>query len=246
MTPNIIERLLKTIEPQLTEMVNRITNYIEEKEKRVVTTQEKTYISLSTVYKLSEALSKYLKNDDIIITANSTLDHGSNAVINTVIKRDNIDHTLTTEVIYAGGYNIQSLHYRYITHTDLKQEGDSLLSTPYKEKLKILKSTEKIEKDIKMYENYIKTDEENIEKLSQMTRQEIFDDHTYKRPTWAEIIERGADKNFNYSEETYNRVQDEYEEYMIKWHTQAIERSKDRIKEFRLKIKKLEKKLSSQ
>jgi hypothetical protein len=68
--------------------------------------------------KLVTAFSNFLKEDDKIEQV-EIYKSIKGLVISSIIIRDNQSYFFTTECIYAGGYNIQCLHVRYITKTNL-------------------------------------------------------------------------------------------------------------------------------
>jgi hypothetical protein len=83
-----------------------------------------------------------------------------------------------------------------------------------------------------------------------LTDEEILDRNDYWRTarntTWEEIVERGADKHFDYDEQTFIDSQKEYENKLLKSFNQSnIIGAKERIKDAEKDIKKLESKLSA-
>lgn len=68
--------------------------------------------------KLFSAVSKYIQSGDILL--NSTyLATPKGFTISCKVSRDNQEYYFDTDCIYAGGYNIQCLHFRYIVKTKL-------------------------------------------------------------------------------------------------------------------------------
>lgn len=68
-----------------------------------------------------------------------------NLVIQAVIKRNGEAYNFSTEVIYAGGYNIQCLHYRYLTSTNLPKSNDSSEAEMIKKAIQKLTKQQKSE-----------------------------------------------------------------------------------------------------
>lgn len=68
--------------------------------------------------KLFSAVSKYIQSGDVLL--NSTyLSTPKGFTISCKVSRDNQEYYFDTDCIYAGGYNIQCLHFRYIVKTKL-------------------------------------------------------------------------------------------------------------------------------
>ena len=90
--------------------------------------------------------------------------------ISSNIIRDGISYPFSTDVIYAGGYNIQTLHIRYVVNTKLKQTNTNVLTKQLNDKIKSLTNIEKlqIEKEDKIQRiEKLKEQKEYILSLSQ-------------------------------------------------------------------------------
>ena len=115
---------------------------------------------------------------------------------------------------------------------------------------------EKLNQEVKRWEERIKKNEEHILWASSLS-----DDEIYKRymdgdnssrtkhgddPTWEEIVKRGADKNYDFSKEKYEESKREYRESSIEfWKTTNIKwKQQDNLAGAR-EIMKLNKKIEA-
>lgn len=204
------------------DMVKSIIEYIEKEYDRKVSKLDEELIKAELIFDLVKALNKHLNSNDIAKDITIKRDKGNKIIIDLTITRDGKDYPFSTNVIYAGGHNIQRLHYRYLISTNLpsKRSIDKDIENVYKEKVKSLTKKEKLLKEIESFEKRIIKMREEIEYYSSFTDSEILDFGKEKDGynfdiTWEEIIKRGADKNYD-SEEDFNKKQDEYKDSMIK------------------------------
>jgi hypothetical protein len=77
-------------------------------------------------------------------------------IVEVVVNREGHLYDLVTDVIVAGGYNIQIAHYRYITKTDLPRARNSTALDPIQKAMRKMSEVEKIEKKISSNEESIK------------------------------------------------------------------------------------------
>jgi hypothetical protein len=109
------------------EYLDKIVNdYIkkEEDNNRIVSSSEIECIQINLISNLLKAVGNYCSSTDIIksfeLTTNGVV------TINAIIIRDGKDYHFSTEMIGAGGYNIQSYHYRYLVKTNLPKSNNVL------------------------------------------------------------------------------------------------------------------------
>lgn len=127
---------------------------------------EKDKYSIVNVYdylitnfgKLFSSVSKYIKSGDVLL--NSTyLSTAKGFTISCKVSRDNQECYFNTDCIYAGGYNIQCLHFRYIVKTKLPSIKDgindnSIIAKIKKDESFRLKLAE-LELPLKKYQNQL-------------------------------------------------------------------------------------------
>jgi len=181
---------------------------IEEKHNELnitYTELDKEYSYIYLISDLVKSIEKYLNVNDEIVSINSYTSPKGNLEIYSTIKRDNVEYFFNTEVIYAGGYNIQKLHYRYITKTNLQKSTNNIVHNELKNELKYIKSLKeqeeikkkisKLEDELKYYSSF--TEEQIVDLLSSK-------DQYYKFKSWTEMVECGAAINYNNDESFYN------------------------------------------
>jgi len=203
---NAIENIILKLDERADLEIERIKLSFEE-EGKVMSNFDVEYFKLMFTYKAIQAIEQYIIPSDNIINV-----HVSNSPkgfkITCSLVRDEQKHFLHTDCIRAGGYNIQIGHYRYLIESSLPRIKSIFESTKIKNKIDKLSKTEKIRKEIASYEKRINDYTLTIEENKKLTQQEILNkSELYKKYyfiTWSEIVSRGADINFNNSEEEFN------------------------------------------
>lgn len=115
----VVTELLTLSKTYVEDMVNRIEeNYnnepLNKKYGRLFTEFDRIITRYTLVRDFVKSVEKYTEVTDTLVKHELRYSKGT-LVITSQIKRDEVVHFLNTEVIYAGGHNIQRLHYRYIT-----------------------------------------------------------------------------------------------------------------------------------
>ncbi|NCB03365.1 MAG: NUDIX hydrolase, partial [Spirochaetia bacterium] len=198
------------IESKLEDKINEIIKATEDAEfARTgfhISDYEKEILRLSLLQDMFNSIGKYIEDTDELIDFKVNQSLKGNFTIQMSIKRDGQPRYLETDVIYAGGYNIQKLHLRYITNTDLVPKSTPLTSK-YKEKSDKLTKLQRLEKDVKYYEGVVERYKKEIAEREAMSDEDKalagggYD--IMKNVTWQELVERGADKNYDYSEKVF-------------------------------------------
>lgn len=245
----VIDKLITISQPIVAEIILKERKRADDELKRF-TKYDEEMISLSLRFDLIKALSKYIEKTDTLISAKLSNSSKGSFVIESIISRDGKEYGFTTDVIYAGGYNIQRLHYRYLVKTKLPKVNASTATNNITEKIKKLNKEERINRDINYYQDLIIKTKKKIAEAEKMSDEEILNQNEYYNRsgnnTWQDMIDRGADKNFGYDENKFNASQKEYRTNIInQFKHSRIVVDKNRVKEFEENIKKLENKLNS-
>ena len=102
---------------------------------------------LQIKYKLFSSLSRYIRDTDTI--SDVSLFNGAKGLqISCYVEREGKKYPFETEAIIAGGYNIQCLHYRYITKTTL---GDSNHTSNLLKIFRLSEDKERLEYELQSY-----------------------------------------------------------------------------------------------
>lgn len=252
--------VLRSLEPTILEMVENIRlhiikQYNDKGMEYNVNEYELKMIRLSLIIDMLKSFEKYTEPTDKLIKIQASAAR-KGIEISAIIERDGQQYDYYTEAIGAGGYNIQSYHYRYLTKTKLPNgKIKGTLADEYAQQLKKLTKAEKINAEIKGNEAHIAKQEADIEKALKLNDEEILaayyagDNVTgkpYKWPTWEQIIKNGAAKNYNNDEAYYNQQKAESEAYNIEsWKKRNIFWKQQNIEALTKNIKKLEIKLQA-
>lgn len=249
---SLIELLIEKLKPMVDEMVDESKKEFEEKFNRPMKPIDEEYSRLNIIYDMVSALEKYTKPDDTLISFNARGSVKNNIEISAIIERDNNKYSFVTSVIYAGGYNIQVLHYRYIVKTKLPKTNNAEITSVYKNKLKRMSKVESLRSQRFEYEELIKDNEEKIANAIKLSDNDILNSQSDDKKriwntTWEEIQKRDAAKNFNNSEEEYFKWVDtmkrqtieSFKKLNIKYPTEYIKMYQNNIKKIDAKLNAL-------
>lgn len=258
---NIVEQIGELVAPFQKKLAEeRITRLIQEGEKLSKWAKELIYLGL--VYDLYSAIGNYLYNTDKLV-GQIKFEEGSGGSIeiSATVERDGQEYKFRTEMIIAGGYNIQRRHYRYIVHTGLKYhqgnaEAESVQKEikDLKEKIKFENKIEEYEKDIEFYKNTIEKYKVEIANNKKFTDEQIWEMLKEQKDyrvesynlTWEEMVRRKAPVvEMTKSKEGYEAYK--YENYYLdgikSWKESNIENLERRIRSYTAEIKKNEKRI---
>jgi len=251
MKTDIIVELLKQLDATIQKMVENIEeNHIKD-EGKPFTAFQKEFCRLTLIYDMVRSFEKYTSPSDILNDFKVYNSPKGNITIDANITRNNNSYHYSTDVIIAGGYNIQAIHYRYITKTKLPKTNGYIISNMYSTELKKMKKIEKYQNEILFFKKVISELKELVETNTKFTDDEILlkTNTDFLSATWEDMVERGADKNYDYSIEKFERYQSietmrnisHWKLMNITWKLRSITDYQNNIKKTTDKIKKLEK-----
>jgi hypothetical protein len=247
---NIVDTILDELEPTIKDMISQIEERYVQKFERPATDYDREMFRWNLIVDLVKAVESYTKPTDKLISINARKSGKGNIQISAQIERDGTVYPFETEAILAGGYNIQQLHYRYITKTKLGRTGNSEITKIYQNKVKQLSKTDKINQEIESYQRQMDRLNNEIEANSKLSDKEIINLVTtapdyFLWPSWEEMIKRDAARNYNNDEVAYNKEKtDAYNNIVPSWKRKNIEWKQDRLKSLQITINKLQKKLT--
>jgi hypothetical protein len=222
---NFSHAVLTALEPTILEMVENIKaqiieHHAKKNETYIVSAFEEKMIYLGLIVDMLKSFEKYTEPTDKLIKIQASAAR-KGVEIYAVVERDGVQYDYFTEAIGAGGYNIQSYHYRYLTKTKLPNgKIKGTLSNEYAEQLKRLTKVEKMNTEIKSYQVRIENNNRTIQASLGFTDEEILakvnaGDNIMGKPfvwpTWEELVKRDAAKNYNNDEAAYNKQKAESE-----------------------------------
>jgi hypothetical protein len=258
---NALEQIIKITESNRDKVIEMIKDKALSKGEKF-TQSDRKFLELSLVADLMKAVGKYIKPTDKIVDIRFRNDNKIQIVA--TIARDGVNHSFITDWIEAGGYNIQSFHYRYIVKTSLDALSVNPFYDKFKEKIKALTKIQRLEKDLADNERRIKRSNENLEeafRLEKLSDSELEKearqwensrgDDSWKQVdiTWETIVERGADKNYDYSREKFENSRKEYKQSLINHFLIMKGKSKsvlNSIKEYQKEKAKIEAKIKAE
>ena len=177
-THKIANQILNLMDSRINEMMEKIvSDMVEEHAKRnqqfKPTARDFMIVKYGLVIDLLKSVEKYTLSTDMVTKLHDYVSP-KGFTISATIERDGQEYKYSTDVIIAGGYNIQCLHYRYITNTNLPRINTSFdMVNEMKAGLKKVKAEKRIEDEIQYKKNAIERDEEAIAKLRRITKEDI-------------------------------------------------------------------------
>lgn len=225
---NVVNQLLHKLDSDINDLFIRKENAYEKHYQKPMSDYDKKIARLEIIFDMVKSIEKYTLPSDTLETVSSSRSKKGNLEIFATIKRDGNIYNIETEVIYAGGYNIQTLHYRYITKTNLPRTDRKDVAEELANEIKNLTKTEKLEREIRHWEARIKKNTEHVENSMKLSDEEKLEIHNQKNQIndvpWEEIVRRGADKNFNYDKNEYEEFMEKSRQDRLKfWNKMNIE-----------------------
>ena len=255
-----IDAILEAAKPYQDKMAQRvIDNMIEKGDKLPVNLDDFIImIKLGSILDLTKALANYINQTDKLVDV-EILNRSGIIEIVARLDRDGVVETLSTELISAGGYNIQSYHYRYIVHTKRPRISNSTATKNIEEEIKRIKTKqsikEKIENEKELIEklnNQILIDTKTIEENKKVSDAQIWDsfdenghNKTFSRDTYEDYLKRSEydtmsrEEYKQFQERNKQRAIDRWKDWNIRGKEVNIVRAKDDIKKALKKIDKL-------
>jgi hypothetical protein len=246
----LISRLLVELKPLIADIIAD-TKQRFKKDDMKFSEYDAHYTELVLKYDMVKALEKYTLPSDKMSQVTVRNSSKGALQLNCIIERDGEQFPLHTDVIYAGGYNIQKLHFRYLTKTKLPRRNSNPEADKVKAELARLSKGEKLRTDINLYSKEIEDKQKLVDASSKLNDKQIFDKiyadgESWRWPEWKEIVKRGAAVNYNNDENYYNtRKAADIEYNMVFWKEKNIKWPMERIKYYNKEIDKLQKKLNA-
>jgi hypothetical protein len=178
---------------------------------------------LGAVVDLFKAVGRYLKTTDTLVSMKAFSGTTGVEIIAT-IGRDGNEYKFNTDGIWAGGYNIQREHVRYIVKTDLPKAGDKEFAKQIIDAQKKMTKIEKLQNEIARLKNLIAKNTAQIERAMAMTDAQIANEIIEKEMDCAWYWTAKYDESNNkMSEAEYNEMIDESKQRVIDfWKKQNI------------------------
>jgi hypothetical protein len=251
----LVDTILDKLKPDIDKMVSTI-EAVYKKQKLTFTEFDRELTRLNVVFDMLKSIEKYTLPTDKLVKITSSVARNGSMKISSTINRDGNDYYLSTDAILAGGYNIQRLHYRYLTNTSLPKTNNNTVTSEYQDKIKKMSKAEKLNMEIKNWEERMKKNAEHIEWASKLSDDEIYQrikdgdnaskDKLADDPSWEEIVKRGAAKNYNNDKDYYYSEMEKYKQSSIEfWKTRNIKWKQQDNAMGEKELAKLNKKLSS-
>lgn len=167
-----VEILLTAAEDKVNEMVAYFIPWYLKTFERPATAYDIEYYKIGIQCDMLKAFGKYVKPEDTIQVNRVGSDKGS-VTYNVTVTRDGVDYPITTEMIVAGGYNIQCHHYRYISHTKLLSLNYNALAAAHQARMRKMTLEQRIKEERDRITDSYNRNRANYEKKINYTDEEI-------------------------------------------------------------------------
>jgi hypothetical protein len=234
----IIDQLITKVDPIVKDMVQKAKEKALEKDEKFTKLDEEYYYWM-LLMDMVRSFETYTLPTDTLRSFEVNGSVKGSLIINATIERDGVSYPLTTEVIYAGGSNIQRLHYRYLTKTKLPKQPSTPEADAIKMKLKGMTKVQKYQEEIKQYEDRIKKSEEKMAFYNAFKNED-------EMIQW--IVDNSPSPGTGFSNsysspEEFKKMwgdewQDGFQRRFVKWPTEDIKTSKAAIAKLQAKIDK--------
>lgn len=232
-----ISTIIKAVQPVILKMLDGAYDDYEKNYNHPPSKSYAEYIKLMIMRDLVRSFETYVLPTDKVVSAKGSGSPKGSLEIDAIIERDGKTYKLETEVIYAGGHNIQRLHYRYITKTNLPKSNNFDMTKGIETKLKRFSKLEKIQNEI-----------DTLNKRIEYLNSEL---SVSKKKSDKEIIELLKTDKDKWSADIFSDIyaKDPNSEFIKGkisfWKTKNIKWKEDEIQNIVKQIKKLEAKLNS-
>jgi hypothetical protein len=179
----VLSSILEQTEDFRANVLEQQIAYIEKETERKCTARDIEHLKIGMIYDVAKSIGKYVVDTDVLVGERSVSINQGLMTISANIQRDGDIVPFTTDVIFAGGYNIQRLHIRYIVKTALSRIGESEDAKEINEQIKRMKKEDRIMEDIAREEKGIHKCEAYIIGHDGLTDEQLFDLHVEKSYT---------------------------------------------------------------
>ena len=248
---NALDKILEEAEPFIDSVYEKRIELIEKENEergyRPLSNYDKQAIRFGLILDLVKAVGNYIYKTDEISNLRTDKTRGGVISISANVKRDDKDYYFSTQMIIAGGHNVQVRHYRYIVDTTLPRKSLNTDAENLKKEIKKLSKKDKIQKHIDTISLLLSTAIDKRAINSKLSDKDIYEILTegQKRiinTKWSDLSE-SAKSNFSNNESQFNEVQKDYLNSCIRsWRAINIP-SEDHIKHLEKTVSKNKKNL---
>jgi hypothetical protein len=253
-----IKEILEKAKPFQNELTQIWVKKINEEGKITLSDWDIEMYQFGLIVDLAKAVGNYIEKHDTIEDLKFQKSQGA-IIISCKIIRNGKEHDFSTEVIVAGGYNVQKMHFRYIVSTKLAHQNSNAEYEKLNEQYKKMSKAQKLKEQISASENTIAKYQSNLNKakenseLSDLEVEKLARLEDNRKDSWRladmtwndlPITAKGNYKNDKFY---FEQKQKEYKQSLINfWRTVSAnyKRYENNIIAENKQIAKLNKKLS--
>jgi len=177
-------QIITIVTPLAQEIAQRQAEFMQ-KTDVVVTDSDIEAMELGAVVDLFKAITKYLMATDTLVSM-EVFSGITGVEIKSIIARDGEEFEFNTNAIWAGGYNIQREHLRYLINTNLPKVSNTDFSKEVIDAHKKMTKVQKLEKELNDMKARMSKNEDIIASAKVATDAQIADEilATNKDAAW--------------------------------------------------------------
>lgn len=123
---SLTKHVLEVTKPVVSEILSRMRDQYQEIGQEFKN-DERQLQKIGVTYELLAAITSYLDENDKIVNYDISTE-GNRITADFLIDRNGQEHHFSTQVIQAGGWNVQQLHTRYIIDSDFKKKDTNIFT----------------------------------------------------------------------------------------------------------------------
>lgn len=123
---SLTKHILEATKPVVNEILSRMRDQYEQVGQEFKN-DERQLQKIGVTYELLSTITSYLNENDKIVDYDIDTT-GNRITADFLVERDGKEHHFSTQVIQAGGWNVQQLHTRYIVDSDFKKKDTNIFT----------------------------------------------------------------------------------------------------------------------
>lgn len=219
----IITAILEELDFELSDLVARKVAQYERIHQLPAPAWLAAHFRMELIYDMCKAIEKHTLSTDVLEHLSSSRAKYGSIIITASVIRDGITYSLITEIIHAGGWNIQRLHIRYITKTDLPKSLSLMpVSARIKTIIAVQRKQAKLEQELGWEQAYLeKAQEASLN--AHKSDDELAQLFLILDPERARLIVKEWDDLHDHAKNNFHNSSEEFLIHQAEWLMSGVE-----------------------